>query len=59
MVIDVNVHPLPYRSIYDEDAFAFWEREFGMGLMNPMDYDELFVEMSVGASPRMCYRPLA
>lgn len=48
MVIDSYVHPLLYKSIYDEESFAFWEREFGMGLMGPMDYDELFAEMNVG-----------
>jgi predicted TIM-barrel fold metal-dependent hydrolase len=58
MVIDANVHPLLYRTIYDEETFAFWEREFGMGLMGPMDYDEVFAEMDVGGIDRNILLPL-
>lgn len=58
MVIDVNVHPLLYKSIYQEDEFSFWEREFGMGHMGPMGYDEVFAEMDVGGIDKNVLLPL-
>lgn len=58
MVIDSYVHPLCYGSIYDEDEFEFYEREFGMGLMGPMDYDEIFAEMNYGGVDKAFLMPL-
>jgi len=58
MVIDMNVHPLLYKSIFDEDTFAFWEREFGMGLMGSMDYEEILAEMDVGGIDKNVLTPL-
>ena len=41
MVIDMLVQPMLYGEIYtpgdEPDGFGFWEREFGMGHMGPMD----------------------
>lgn len=48
MIIDAHVHPVLYKSIYDEDSFSFWEQRFGIGLMGPMGYDEVYAEMDVG-----------
>ncbi len=51
MVIDMLVHPMLYGEICtpgdEPDGFGFWSREFGMGHMGPMDWDELQVEMDV------------
>lgn len=51
MVIDMLVQPMLYGEIYtpgdEPDGFGFWEREFGMGHMGPMDWDELVAEMDV------------
>ena len=58
MVIDMNVHPLLYQAIYDDETFADWERVFGMGLMGPMDYDEIFAEMRVGGIDKNVLLPL-
>lgn len=58
MAIDVNVHPLLYKSIYDESDFAFWEREFGMGHMGPMDYDEILAELDYGGIEKSVLLPL-
>ncbi|MCI1664788.1 MAG: amidohydrolase family protein [Atopobiaceae bacterium] len=58
MIIDMHVHPLLYDAIYDEDGFSSWEREFGMGLMGPMGYDEVLVEMDVGGIDRSVLLPL-
>ena len=45
MVIDMLVHPMLYGEICtpgdEPDGFGFWSREFGMGHMGPMDWDEL------------------
>lgn len=52
MVIDMLVHPLLYGDIYKPgdgpDGFAFWEREYGMGHMGPMDWEEIEVELNAG-----------
>lgn len=51
MVIDMLVQPMLYSEICtpgdEPDGFGFWSREFGMGHMGPMDWDELQVEMDV------------
>lgn len=51
MVIDMLVHPLLYKEIYTPGdgpgGFGFWEREYGMGHMGPMDWDEIEVELDV------------
>lgn len=51
MVIDMLVQPMLYSEICtpgdEPDGFGFWSREFGMGHMSPMDWDELQVEMDV------------
>ena len=58
MVIDMHVHPLLYRSIFDEREFSYWEQEFGMGHMGPMDYDEILAEMDVGKIDISCLLPI-
>lgn len=58
MAIDVNVHPLLYKAIYNEADFAFWEREFGMGHMGPMDYDEILAELDYGGIEKSVLLPL-
>lgn len=58
MVIDSYVHPLCYGAIYDEAEFSFYEREFGMGHMGPMEYDEIFAEMDWGGIDRGFLMPL-
>ena len=58
MVIDSYVHPLCYASIYTEDEFKYWEHEFGMGLMGPLEYDELFAEMHIGGVQKSFLMPL-
>ncbi len=58
MVIDSYVHPLCYKAIYDEDEFSFYEKNYGMGLMGPMDYDEIFVEMNYGGVDKAFLMPL-
>ena len=62
MLIDMHVHPLLYREIYTPgdapDGFSFWEREFGMGHMGPMDWDEIEVELDVCRVDKSVLMPL-
>lgn len=62
MLIDMHVHPLLYREIYTPgdapDGFSFWEREFGMGHMGPMDWDEIEVELDVCKVDKSVLMPL-
>ena len=58
MVIDSYVHPLCYGPLYDEETFEYWEREYGMGLMGPMEYDEIFAEMDWGGVDMNFLMPL-
>ncbi len=58
MVIDMNVHPVCYKAIYDEDEFHRNERVFGFGLMGPQDYDEIFTEMAVGGVDKKVLHPM-
>lgn len=52
MVVDMLVHPLLYGEIYTPgdgpEGFEFWEREYGMGHMGPMGWDEIEVELDAG-----------
>ena len=62
MVIDMLVHPMLYGEICkpgdEPDGFGFWSREFGMGHMGPMDWDELQVEMDVCDVQKSVLMPL-
>lgn len=62
MVIDMLVQPMLYGEIYtpgdEPDGFGFWSREFGMGHMGPMDWDELQVEMDVCDVQKSVLMPL-
>lgn len=54
--------PMLYGEIYtpgdEPDGFGFWSREFGMGHMGPMDWDELQVEMDVCDVQKSVLMPL-
>ena len=62
MVIDMLVQPMLYGEICtpgdEPDGFGFWSREFGMGHMGPMDWDELQVEMDVCDVQKSVLMPL-
>ena len=62
MVIDMLVHPMLYGEICtpgdEPDGFGFWSREYGMGHMGPMDWDELQVEMGVCDVQKSVLMPL-
>ena len=62
MVIDMLVQPMLYSEICtpgdEPDGFGFWSREFGMGHMSPMDWDELQVEMDVCDVQKSVLMPL-
>lgn len=58
MIVDSYVHPLCYNAIYNEREFSFYKRNFGMGLMGPMDYDEIFAEMDCGNIDKNFLMPL-
>ena len=62
MVIDMLVQPMLYGEICtpgdEPDGFGFWSREFGMGHMGPMDWDELQVEMDVCDVQKSLLMPL-
>lgn len=58
MPIDMHVHPLLFKEIYSDDEFAYWEKEFGMGLMGPMDWDEIEAEMNYGSIEKSVLLPL-
>ena len=62
MLIDMHVHPMLYKEIYTPgdapDGFDFWEREFGMGHMGPMDWDEIEVELDVCHVDKSVLMPL-
>lgn len=62
MVIDMLVHPMLYGEICtpgdEPDGFGFWSREYGMGHMGPMDWDELQVEMDVCDVQKSVLMPL-
>ena len=58
MVIDMLVHPMLYGEICtpgdEPDGFGFWSREFGMGHMGPMDWDELKSRWTSAMCRRAC-----
>ena len=62
MIVDMHVHPMLYREIYvpgdEPDGFGYWEREYGMGHMGPMDWDEIEVEMDVCGLDKSVLMPL-
>ena len=61
MVIDMHAHPMLYKIYTPGDApdgFDFWEREFGMGHMGPMDWDEIEVELDVCHVDKSVLMPL-
>lgn len=58
MLIDTYVHPLTYSAIYDPERYAMWEKNFGMGLMSPLDYDEIFAEMDICGIKKSFLMPL-
>ena len=62
MVIDMLVQPMLYGEICtpgdEPDGFGFWSREYGMGHMGPMDWDELQVEMDVCDVQKSVLMPL-
>ena len=62
MLIDMHAHPMLYKEIYTPgdapDGFDFWEREFGMGHMGPMDWDEIEVELDVCHVDKSVLMPL-
>lgn len=58
MPIDMHVHPLVFKEIFSQEEFAYWEKEFGMGLMGPMDWDEIEAEMNHGSIEKSVLLPL-